>query len=71
MALRWTAASLLEAHEQLASHFKAYRQLPILRNALQEHSRSGSGLQFAIETVSEGNIASRTSDAFQIEFQQR
>ena len=38
MALRWTAAGLLEAQETFR-RLKAYRQLPILRNALQEHLR--------------------------------
>ena len=38
MALRWTAAGLLEAQKTFR-RLKAYRQLPILRNALQEHSR--------------------------------
>ena len=36
MALRWTAAGLLEAQKTFR-RLKAYRQLPILRNALQEH----------------------------------
>ena len=35
MALRWTAAGLLEAQKTFR-RLKAYRQLPILRNALQE-----------------------------------
>ena len=34
MALRWTAAGLLEAQKTFR-RLKAYRQLPILRNALQ------------------------------------
>ena len=38
MALRWTAASLLEA-QKTKSRLKAYRQLPILGNALQDHLR--------------------------------
>ena len=38
MALRWTAAGLLEAQKTFR-RLKAYRQLPILRNALQEHLR--------------------------------
>ena len=37
MALRWTAAGLLEAQKTFR-RLKAYRQLPILRNALQERS---------------------------------
>ena len=40
MALRWTAAGLLEAQKTFR-RLKAYRQLPILRNALQEHLGSG------------------------------
>ena len=36
MALRWTAAGLLEAQKTFR-RLKAYRQLPILRNVLQEH----------------------------------
>ncbi len=35
MALRWTAAGLLEAKKTFR-RLKAYRQLPILRRALQE-----------------------------------
>ena len=35
---RWTAAGLLEAQKTFR-RLKAYRQLPILRNALQEHLR--------------------------------
>ena len=38
MALRWTAAGLLEAQKTFR-RLKAYRQLPILRNALREHLR--------------------------------
>ncbi len=38
MALRWTAAGLLEAKKTFR-RLKAYRQLPILKRALQEHMR--------------------------------
>ena len=38
MALRWTAAGMLEAQKTFR-RLKAYRQLPILRKALQEHIR--------------------------------
>ena len=48
MALRWTAAGLLEAQKTL--RLKAYRQLPILRNALQEHLRKAQA-DSAIETI--------------------
>ena len=44
MALRWTAAGLLEAQKTFR-RLKAYRQLPILRNALQEHLRKAQGRQ--------------------------
>ena len=47
MALRWTAAGLLEARFR---RLKAYRQLPILRNALQEHLRKAQA-DSAIETI--------------------
>ena len=49
MALRWTAASLLEAQKTFR-RLKAYRQLPILRNALQEHLRKAQA-DSAIETI--------------------
>ncbi len=49
MALRWTAAGLLEAQKTFR-RLKAYRQLPILRNALQEHSRKAQA-DSAIETI--------------------
>ncbi len=48
MALRWTAAGLLEA--KTFRRLKAYRQLPILRNALQEHLRKAHA-DSAIETI--------------------
>ena len=38
MALRWTAAGLIW-RPRTFRRLKAYRQLPILRNALQEHLR--------------------------------
>ena len=38
MALRWTTAGMLEAQKTFRRR-KAYRQLPILRNALDEHMR--------------------------------
>ena len=60
MALRWTAAGLLEAQKTFR-RLKAYRQLPILRNALQEHLRKAQA-DSAIETI-QGSIASSTSDA--------
>ncbi len=48
MALRWTAAGLLEAQKTFR-RLKAYRQLPILRNALQ-HLRKAHA-DSAIETI--------------------
>ncbi len=49
MALRWTAAGLLEAKKTFR-RLKAYRQLPILRRALQEHVRQQRA-ESAIETI--------------------
>jgi transposase-like protein len=49
MALRWTAAGLLEAKKTFR-RLKAYRQLPILRRALEEHMRRQQK-QSAIETI--------------------
>ncbi len=49
MALRWTAAGLLKASKTFR-RLKAYRQLPILRNALQEHLRKAQ-TNSAIETI--------------------
>ena len=49
MALRWTATGLLEAQKTFR-RLKAYRQLPILRNALQEHLRKAQA-DSAIETI--------------------
>ena len=48
MALRWTAAGLLEAQKTFR-RLKAYRP-PILRNALQEHLRKAHA-DSAIETI--------------------
>ena len=46
MALRWTAAGLLDGGDQKTfRRLKAYRQLPILRDALQEHLRKAPGRQ--------------------------
>ena len=54
MALRWTAAGLLEAQKTFR-RLKACRQLPILRNALQEHlrafARAKAQADSAIETI--------------------
>ncbi len=49
MALRWTATGLLEAQKTFR-RLKAYRQLSILRNALQEHLRKAQA-DSAIETI--------------------
>ena len=49
MALRWTAAGLLEAQKTFR-RLKAYRELTILRNALQEHLRKAQA-DSAIETI--------------------
>ena len=57
MALRWTAAGLLEAQKTFR-RLKAYRQLPILRNALQEHLRKAQRSLTIMKA-----IASSTSDA--------
>jgi hypothetical protein len=38
MALRWTAAGMLEAKKTFR-RLKAYRQLPILQKALEDHTR--------------------------------
>ena len=47
--MAWTAAGLLEAQKTFR-RLKAYRQLPILRNALQEHLRKAQA-DSAIETI--------------------
>ena len=62
MALRWTAAGLLEAQKTFR-RLKAYRQLPILRNALQEHLRKAQADSAIERNHHEGSIASSTSDA--------
>ena len=49
MALRWTAAGMLEAQKSFR-RLKAYRQLPILRSALQDHMRKAHA-NSAIETI--------------------
>jgi hypothetical protein len=49
MALRWTAAGLLETQKTFR-RLKAYRQLPILRGALQDHMRKAQA-DSAIETI--------------------
>jgi transposase-like protein len=51
MALRWTAAGLLEAKKTFR-RLKAYRQLPILKAALQEHMKKEKA-KSAIETIKE------------------
>ncbi len=62
MALRWTAAGLLEAQKTFR-HLKAYhRQLSILRNALQERLRKAQA-DSANETIMKACTASSTSDA--------
>ena len=58
MALRWTAAGLLEAQKTFR-RLKAYRQLPILRNALQEHLRKAQA-DSAIETIMKAALRSRS-----------
>ena len=49
MALRWTAAGLIEAQKTFR-RLKAYRQLPILRSALQDHMRKAQA-NSAIENI--------------------
>jgi len=49
MALRWTAAGMMEAQKSFR-RLKAYRQLPILRRALEDHMRKAQA-DSAIETV--------------------
>ena len=49
MALRWTAAGLLEAQKTFRK-LKAYRQLPILRTALKEHMTRAKA-KSAVETI--------------------
>ncbi len=49
MALRWTAAGMMEAQKSFR-RLKAYRQLPILRSALQNHMRKAQA-DSIIETL--------------------
>ncbi len=49
MALRWTAAGMLEAQKTFR-RLKAYRQLPILKIALEDHMRKAQA-NSAIETI--------------------
>ncbi len=49
MALRWTAANLLQA-KKIFRRLTADRQLPILRRALQQHMRPQQA-ESAIETI--------------------
>ncbi len=49
MALRWTATGMLEASKTF-HRLKAYRQLPTLRTALQEHIRQAHA-NSALETI--------------------
>ena len=49
LALRWTAAGMLEA-EKTFRKLKAYRQLPILRKALEDHMRQAHA-HSAVETI--------------------
>ncbi len=51
MALQWTAAGLLEAQKTFR-RLKAYRQLPILRAALEDHVKKAKA-KSAIETIKE------------------
>ena len=53
MALRWTAAGMLEASKTFR-RLKAYRQLPILRKALEDHMRrakAGSALETIMQAA--------------------
>ena len=50
MALRWTAAGLLEA-EKTFRRLKAYRQLPMLRQALDAHAAKATA-NSALEAIS-------------------
>jgi transposase-like protein len=49
MALRWTAAGMIEARKTFR-RLKAYRQLPILTKALEDHMRKAQA-NSAIETI--------------------
>ncbi len=49
MALRWTAAGMIEAQKTFRRP-EAYRQVPILRKALEDHMRNAQA-NSAIETI--------------------
>ena len=49
MALRWTAAGRLEA-QKTVRRLKAYRQLPVLRKALEDHRRRAQAKD-ALESI--------------------
>ncbi len=49
MALRWTAAGMLEAQKTFR-RLKAYRQLPVLRKALDDH-RQQAQAKDALEII--------------------
>ncbi len=49
MALRWTAAGMIETQKTFR-RLEAYRQLPILRKALEDHMRKAQA-NSAIETI--------------------
>jgi hypothetical protein len=49
MALRWTAAGMIEAQKSF-HHLKAYRQLLALRSASQDDLRKAQA-NYAIETI--------------------
>ncbi len=51
MALRWTAAGLIEAQKTFR-RLKAYRQLPVLRKALEEHMQKAKA-KSALDTIKE------------------
>ncbi len=51
MALRWTAAGMLEAHKTFR-RLKAYRHLPILRKALEDHMQKARN-KSTLDTIKE------------------
>jgi transposase-like protein len=51
MALRWTAAGMLEAQKTFR-RLKAYRQLPLLRKALEDHMQKAKA-KSALDTIKE------------------
>ena len=51
MALRWTAAGMLEAQKTFR-RLKAYRQLPLLRTALEDHMQNAKA-KSALDTIKE------------------